>query len=581
MKGIRKISAFITALAIGASTAFGVFTPQYVHAEAPVYQRYELAELETLIAGFEAAFGKSNNEQEVRQCYQLLVEEIDYIYSQSVLAMVSYSENMTEDNLDEYRYMESVNVLGINKVFVSLQKSLRTEYGGVIAELLGEILSDSLKNEDIAIDEKTEEFLAKKNELEQKYIEIAYSSLTEEDKNMGCAAVYLDLVKLYNSIMVSDEYTYLDYAYISYNRDYTADMMMSVGDTVRQSLIDSYYKLTEGQTYNKVLFENNFDVVSQYTYRMSEELGESADIILENNLYRTGSGGKSENKAYTTALPYYNTAIIYQYIYNNDVDFSSAVHEFGHFNAMRLNIIPSLNMQTPNLDVAEVHSQGLEVLYTKFYDDIYGAYADSYRAKTAANLLSAVAAGFVGNEFENYVYNNADTMTAADVVSLYEKTAEKYELYDVPLYRIPHFFQAPGYYVSYAVSALAALDLWDTVYRDFDKAVDIYTDFSHISNNSTTGFSEALETTGFDNIFESGLMEKKIKRLSSVISNGIVYGDIDENNTVNASDVLTLIRLVLDTSKDIEKAKRDIYDLNADEKINTADIIEMKRLLLR
>ena len=162
----------------------------------------------------------------------------------------------------------------------------------------------------------------------------------------------------------------------------------------------------------------------------------------------------------------------------------------------------------------------------------------------------------------------------------FEKTIEKYELYTIQLHRVPHFFQAPGYYISYGVSALAALELWDAVYKDFDLAVDMYTDFSHISHTDGTGFVEALYAAGFDDVFETGIMQKKIERLAMVLSENIVYGDIDENGIVSASDLVWLIKTILGT-QDISEHMRAVCDLSADDLVNTSDIIKMKLLLMK
>ena len=63
------------------------------------------------------------------------------------------------------------------------------------------------------------------------------------------------------------------------------------------------------------------------------------------------------------------------------------VHEFGHFNADFYST-DSVLWGSSNIDVAEIQSQGLEVLFSQFTDEIYGEEnADAMNAETIYNML--------------------------------------------------------------------------------------------------------------------------------------------------------------------------------------------------
>ncbi len=554
--------------------------------EAIVYERYDKAGTETLLSEFEELLGQDGKDDEVADYYSRIIREGDYITAMMSLAQVQYSENMTQENLEECSYMTTTELYCESLIGQSLARALKSRYAKLMLSLLNEGYLEKIEQGGYELTRETEEFVEKKNELWSRYIDTAYSSLSDDEKNLKCAEIYLETAKLYNSLVVSDEYNYYDYAYMMYGRDYTPDDISAMSDTVAAALAGAYAQIMvrAGNMYMPSepfrTFENNMDIISQFSYRVSDELRESAEEIREKNLYRTGSGSGSEQKSYTTLLNYYGTAVIYQYISGMPGDLTGAAHEFGHFNSMRLNSLPAVYIHQHNLDLAEVQSQGLEVLYTDFYDSIYAEQSEYLKLNQFTNMLAAVAAGFIGNEFENYVFDNADTLTPEEVVDRYRMLSGKFILYQVPFYGIPHFFQYPGYYVSYAVSALAALNLWDVMYRDFDEAADMYTELSHISIYNGPGYAEALESAGFDDVLSEEFINTRVADLVSAVVSGRVYGDTDGNGIVTTADFITLAEILLNPEA-VSGENLIVYDITNDGKLNAADIIKLRMIMAK
>lgn len=581
MEFLRKTAAAVTAACLCMSV-FSADCPVSADTDITEYEGYDISRMENLISDFEKSLEISGNDEEVRNYYHRIIDEMDYVSLQMLLADLQYSQNTVPENLDIKNAMSVTGMQCDNMIKAAFIDAYLSDYQTLTEELLYEgYIQDT--DEIYSIEEETKEYLTEKNKLLSAYSTEIFSSDSAEQKNLKCAEIYLDLVRLYNSRTESDEYTYLDYAYQLYDRDYTPEEIGALNDAAAEAAQKAYMSIAEYAVSlpydNNITFENNIEIIDQFSYRISDELKESAAEIKEKKLYKTGSGSLSEDMTYTVALSYYDTAVIYQYLYGVTGDLSVTAHEFGHFNAMRLNSIPYLYTQSHNLDLAEIQSQGLEVLYTYFYDSIFGEYAEYQKMSEASNLIISVSAGFFGNEFEQYVFENADSLTPEQVLEKYSELQEKYAIYRFDLYQIPHFFQYPGYYISYAVSALAAVNLWDVMYRDFDRASEMYTDLTHIPSYNGAGYFEALESAGFDNLLDAEHIRTVLSDFSGMLTSGLVYGDTDGNGVLNMSDVIYLITAVISPDAVINDNNRPALDVTDDGQIDSADIIKLKSLL--
>ena len=586
MRRLKKLTAVFVAAGMCFSFAFGTVSGVHrVSAEEIVYEGYDMSRMDNLVSEYENALKAKNNSEEVRSSYYRLIGELDYVNLQNVLSQVQYSQNTSEENLNECSKMSTAEMQCFDLVVQAIAESLGTDYGVLISMLVYEGLIQTDADEKYTLKPEDDIAVEEKNELLNSYLKILSSSDSADVKNLKCAGIYLKLVKCYNSMMETDDCTYFDYAYQLYSRDYTPEDISKMNSTAAEAVYDAWsriYEYSETIPYTpERIFNDNMDIISRYSYRISDELRESAEEITEKNLYRTGSGSSAQQMCYTLIMSYYRSAVIYQYLYGNSSDFSAAVHEFGHFNADRQCNMPFAYIHSHNLDLAEVHSQGLEVLYTSFYDGMYGAHSDFRKADRAAALVSSVAAGFMGNEFEDYVFRNADNLTPEQVLDKYNELTEKYVVYDVDFYLVSHFFQYPGYYISYAVSALAALNLWEVMYRDYDEAVRMYTELSHISVYDGTGFSEALMASGFDDILDPEYLCSILSDFTDMITSALVFGDTDGNGTVNTADILYLISAVISPEGIITDENISVFDVTGDGKSDAADIVRLKRLLSR
>ena len=158
---------------------------------------------------------------------------------------------------------------------------------------------------------------------------------------------------------------------------------------------------------------------------------------------------------------------------------STITHEFGHFSHYYLNPHYGWNRSDP-LDIDEIDSQGLELLMLKNYDYFYGSRkADSLQGSQLLEAIYIIISGCMEDEFQQTIYDSPD-MTLDEINQLYGRLAEEYGLAELFDYlgnewvAIPHTFQSPLYYFSYAASMIVAVELWELEQENDSRAQDAY-----------------------------------------------------------------------------------------------------------
>lgn len=346
-----------------------------------------------------------------------------------------------------------------------------------------------------------------------RFHDIAYDDdMKDKEKNLKCAEILMEILQDYDT----------ERLYIQYSRDYTGDEILELSDTVKEELIPaadeilkSIRKMDNGMeiVYDPVEFDDPFETLAQYAPLLSSEIGKAAEQLIEDEAYSISYGDGSYNGSFTMYLPVSKKGTIYITDNNDYYSLLTPVHEFGHYYAMNYDHIPTF-LAASNMDIAEIQSQGFECIFTRFYDDIYGDQADAMLAAKTYDLANSVISGFAVGEFEYTVLKNLDTLTPEDVVDLWDEIAGD-SLPGIELYMVNHIFESPGYYISYAVSALAAFDIWKDCFDSPDKALKKYQNIAEISSNDHNyAFRSATKKAGFDDV----LNKKYISELADILT---------------------------------------------------------------
>ena len=364
----------------------------------------------------------------------------------------------------------------------------------------------------------------------QDYLSIYYDLYAKRNETLG--QIYLQLVAVRN--LIARQYGYGNYAEYAYDalyfRDYSLDDAAVFRETVKRQLSPLFRILqlavrcgvfTDGTSYGYMGQEALLDAVAPCMEALSSELAASFAYMRSCHLVDLEFSRSKLSTTFTVSLPGRNTGYVNLTRQGNNRDLFSLIHEFGHFNAF------SRYARTGCYDALEVHSQGLEALCLNYADQLFGADARAQSGYELYQLLHSVMTGCAYDELQLYAYTtdgltlDALNRKSAELCAQYVLQSSGPEGVDYSWVEITHSFESPMYYISYATSAFAALQLWlRSRTAGVDEAADLYLEF--VSNCvSLPGFRAPILASGMDDPFEAGTLDAFAQRFSSDVYGGL------------------------------------------------------------
>lgn len=360
-----------------------------------------------------------------------------------------------------------------------------------------------------------------------------------EESGTRLAQLYKQLVDVRTEIARLNGYNdFAQYSYALNNKDYSTEATSQLYSDVKENIVPLYKILIKNGAMEDIslnLKDNEIiEIVGEGIDDISSEMKAAYDYMFNNNMIdlayspeKIGSGN-----AYTIWIPEYNTP--YTFISpekNNDIwKVSSLIHEFGHFNTQLYdpNNRDGFNdtLHINSVDLSEVNSQGLELLFTEYYDKIYNINASKAYMYTICSMLDSICSGCLYDEWQTRVYQNPE-MTIEEMDMLFGELCEEYgiEMGGLPYVwtQVPHNFENPMYYISYAVSAIAALEIWDISIDSRDEAIDKYMRLSAFGDY--VPFRASIISVGLNDVFDSETTEGIADTVDDYFTCG--YEDVD------------------------------------------------------
>lgn len=334
--------------------------------------------------------------------------------------------------------------------------------------------------------------LSKENDL----LLVGYRDLEEAHFYEGASDYYVRLVENNNRIAVLNGYeNYWEYAYAEvYGRDYGRDEIKQMREYVSTYVTElcadaietfqwQFQRLTRReQTFVRDLLQDArydafaTDYVSGYlsTFDEKAQMSMKGMFDAKNSVFATSES--AYQGAFTTYL--YGLKRPVCYFGPSYQNINTVIHEMGHYYSYLLNGKRSIQM-----DLAEVQSQGNEWLFTAYLNTVLDE--DVARAIYTYQLYSALTTVLVGtmvDQFEQTCYEiNVSSSEEADAVmaGVMEQYGGRewieYYVTDMDVYWRYVTVENSVYYVSYAVSMLAAVQIYSVAEtQSYEKGMEIY-----------------------------------------------------------------------------------------------------------
>lgn len=404
--------------------------------------------------------------------------------------------------------------------FVEREQKLTGEYDTLRTTFVYEENGKSYTMEDIAA-------IADSNYEE--YVRLYDAYYAEFNRQAG--DIYLQLVELRDEIAKTLGFsTYTDYQYRCYSRDYTPEDARKLHAAVKKHIVPLYYNAVLSFYINKgfdaleavVLSEQDFmRILRSELSDVSPEARDALDYMLKNELYTTTQSNTKMESSYSTYLGTYDSPFLFTEWTDPVTSGATMMHELGHFTRFCIEPADAWSVVDP-LDILEIDSQGLEMMLVHEYDDFYGAVSENAKKNHLIDGLYALITGCMEDEFQQAVYADPD-MTLEEMNVVYKRLADEYGMTDLYGFVgtewaiIPHSFQSPLYYISYAVSVIPALELYVMADADDELAAETYSKLLH-----RPVYAELRET--MDAIGLSDPMEERTVQLIAQVLEGELIG---------------------------------------------------------
>lgn len=364
--------------------------------------------------------------------------------------------------------------------------------------------------------------------------------------------IYAEQVQIRTAI--AKQLGYENFVQLGYDRmqrsDYTAEMVAKFRAKVKQYIVPLAASLRERQR-QRIGVETlyNFDEpfhfpsgnplpkgdpdwmvaqAKQMYEALSPETGEFFNFMVDNELMDLVAKKGKRPGGYCTPIPSEKSTFIFSNFNGTAGDVVVLTHEAGHaFMAYeaRENTVPENGM--PTFEAAEIHSHSMELLTWPWMDLFFQEDADKYRFVNLSGNIFMLPNLCLGDEFQQWVYENPDVTTAErrDKWSSLEKEYLPTRIYlDNPhlesgaaWHQILHFFMRPFYYIDYALAITCAQQFWKKSLTDKEAT---WADYLHLCQvGGSKSFLELVKEGSLTSPFEDGCMESIVGDINDWFAN--------------------------------------------------------------
>lgn len=463
--------------------------------------------------------------------YQEFEDKYNEIETQVSLLTILYYYNMADKEVSDF-YLAAYGRYG--DLYNAYIEACKTAYNE--SPLRDELFADWTE-EDIEMlfgyDPKTQEL---REEVESLQVELN-DLPNDKDYNDRSAEIYAEIVTKNNELAKILGYdNYYEYASKEiYGRDYGVEELESFSNYIAEyfmgsidELYDNYANASKAlsSTANTEYYKfmnHAFDSQNRNyldLYIKSYKTGSTRagfHHMFENNNFILSKKIKSHPSAFQTYISGEGWDTPICFFGSKGQTSMTVVHEMGHYYAALH------NRNVNSYDLAETQSQANEMLFLAFIEDYMTKVVfNTVEAYTMYNYVAMTVVCVIIDEFEREVYalESVEGYGSKEFDAIMASVCEKYggislvngNITDVNSYWRQVATNNPVYYISYATSMIAALNIYSVANEDQQAARDIYHDLCEKTTENDTLLT-ASKKAGLSNIFE----EQTIKEIIETI----------------------------------------------------------------
>jgi len=507
-----------------------------------VYSRPDIDGMSRAIDALQSDIDANKPAEELMQSYQTLQEQYNHADSMLSLIYLRYAFDVTNSsNREEYASLQS-DLSELDSQMQRVSESLfglSDEVKNLAIQTLGEGFVNAVIDNNQSIDPSVQGLEDQESQLTLEYDNLT-ATFTYEDNgtdwtyqaiqndmslsneeyyrlndayinalNQEAGKIFQKQIAIRTEIAKDLKYSdYATYCYNNFGRDYSPTDARALHAAVKKYISPIFIDANEeidtsdldATTFDEKAF---FDALPASAEAFSPALSKVVSYMLQNQLYDVSDSDVKMDAGFTTYISDYHAPFIFSIWTGSADNIATMLHELGHYTNYYYN--PDVGDSTgENLDLAEVDSQALVLLMFDEYENFYGKLADEARSAMLIDAMFSLLSGCMEDEFQQDVYETPD-MTLDEMNALYKKLAVEYGLDEVYGYQgtewvqIPHTFQMPFYYISYAVSMVPALELLELWQSDKDAAQTAY--FNIMMRTKYAKIDDVLSQNGLTNVF--------------------------------------------------------------------------------
>ncbi len=528
----KRLIALLLVVTMLCSTAFAVTPFREIKYESP-----SLTELKSLADHMEKSVENNSPLELLVSVYNDMQIEYERLYTMySIATLHQYQQGDNQKQAEEVSKCYRVLTDAFELMRATTVTMLSSQYEADFRKAWGDDVVDSYLNSEAMTEEKR----TLNEKIANKLAEYSTLSLTPAIERDGktvtfddvetageklvilalwqqrLGEIYIELVKLRKELTDGDA---MDEFYRGFYRDYTPEDARGLESSVAEILADTQKKVY--QVYDSdAAYNLSFDLPEEELIKAASaalgnihpSLAQSYQIMIQNGLYDVEYRKEKRDGAFCVTFPSYQSPFLYIQPGYDVETVHSFYHEFGHYNEM---LHSDMHRYFPggidDVDAAEVMSNALALMSSGQMDDIFGAENGEIMAEfNVYRVLFALVSACLVDEFEQYAFSTED-LTYEKLNNKFSELTKKYHINtwsESTWTQISHIYETPGYYISYAVSSISAMELWERYEEDPAAGVESYLE---AVDHCEEGYQELVDNAGLHNPFATPEMVKRVR----------------------------------------------------------------------